>query len=86
MTSFPFPGEAFERSPLRRAFKSKVLVRYPENADRSPFNKDAVNMVRAGLKSTSVPFVPHNSADDQGAQEGPLFSGAFLQSEVFSRF
>eukprot|EP00066_Takifugu_rubripes_P016214 XP_011605480.1 PREDICTED: DENN domain-containing protein 5B-like isoform X1 [Takifugu rubripes] len=38
-------GEAFEQSPLRRSFKSKVLVHYPENTDRSPFNKDAVNML-----------------------------------------
>lgn len=40
-------GESFEQSPLRRSFKSKVLVHYPENTDRNPFNKDAVNMVRA---------------------------------------
>ena len=45
--SFPFSGEAFEQSPLRRSFKSKVLVHYPESTDRNPFNKDAVNMVRA---------------------------------------
>lgn len=39
-------GEAFEQSPIRRSFKSKVLVHYPESTDRNPFNKDAVNMVR----------------------------------------
>uniref|UniRef100_A0A7N8WLC6 DENN domain-containing protein 5B-like n=1 Tax=Mastacembelus armatus TaxID=205130 RepID=A0A7N8WLC6_9TELE len=38
-------GESFEQSPIRRSFKSKVLVHYPENTDRSPFNKDAVNML-----------------------------------------
>uniref|UniRef100_A0A4W6E423 DENN/MADD domain containing 5B n=1 Tax=Lates calcarifer TaxID=8187 RepID=A0A4W6E423_LATCA len=38
-------GENFEQSPIRRSFKSKVLVRYPENTDRNPFNKDAVNML-----------------------------------------
>ncbi|KAG7522364.1 DENN domain-containing protein 5B-like [Solea senegalensis] len=38
-------GDSFEQSPIRRSFKSKVLVRYPENTDRSPFNKDAVNML-----------------------------------------
>ncbi|XP_029953015.1 DENN domain-containing protein 5B-like [Salarias fasciatus] len=38
-------GESFEQSPLRRSFKSKVLVHYPENTDRNPFNKDAVNML-----------------------------------------
>uniref|UniRef100_A0A672JKR4 DENN/MADD domain containing 5B n=1 Tax=Salarias fasciatus TaxID=181472 RepID=A0A672JKR4_SALFA len=37
--------ESFEQSPLRRSFKSKVLVHYPENTDRNPFNKDAVNML-----------------------------------------
>uniref|UniRef100_A0A4W6E2V6 DENN/MADD domain containing 5B n=1 Tax=Lates calcarifer TaxID=8187 RepID=A0A4W6E2V6_LATCA len=37
--------ENFEQSPIRRSFKSKVLVRYPENTDRNPFNKDAVNML-----------------------------------------
>lgn len=47
VTTCSFSGEAFEQSPLRRSFKSKVLVHYPENTDRSPFNKDAVNMVRA---------------------------------------
>uniref|UniRef100_A0A672JHT9 DENN/MADD domain containing 5B n=1 Tax=Salarias fasciatus TaxID=181472 RepID=A0A672JHT9_SALFA len=36
---------SFEQSPLRRSFKSKVLVHYPENTDRNPFNKDAVNML-----------------------------------------
>ncbi|KAM9377395.1 DENN domain-containing protein 5B-like isoform 2-T2 [Pholidichthys leucotaenia] len=39
------PGEGFEQSPIRRSFKSKVLVHYPENTDRNPFNKDAVNML-----------------------------------------
>ncbi|XP_017278548.1 DENN domain-containing protein 5B [Kryptolebias marmoratus] len=38
-------GESFEQSPIRRSFKSKVLVRYPENTDKNPFNKDAVNML-----------------------------------------
>uniref|UniRef100_A0A3B5N1B2 Uncharacterized protein n=1 Tax=Xiphophorus couchianus TaxID=32473 RepID=A0A3B5N1B2_9TELE len=38
-------GESFEQSPIRRSFKSKVLVHYPENMDRNPFNKDAVNML-----------------------------------------
>uniref|UniRef100_A0A4W5L353 DENN/MADD domain containing 5B n=1 Tax=Hucho hucho TaxID=62062 RepID=A0A4W5L353_9TELE len=38
-------GESFEQSPLRRSFKSKVLARYPESTDRSPFNRDAVNML-----------------------------------------
>uniref|UniRef100_A0A7N9AXY2 DENN domain-containing protein 5B-like n=1 Tax=Mastacembelus armatus TaxID=205130 RepID=A0A7N9AXY2_9TELE len=38
-------SESFEQSPIRRSFKSKVLVHYPENTDRSPFNKDAVNML-----------------------------------------
>ncbi|KAM9753576.1 DENN domain-containing protein 5B-like [Menidia menidia] len=38
-------GESFEQSPIRRSFKSKVLVHYPENTDRNPFNKDAVNML-----------------------------------------
>uniref|UniRef100_A0AAQ5XZT8 DENN domain containing 5B n=1 Tax=Amphiprion ocellaris TaxID=80972 RepID=A0AAQ5XZT8_AMPOC len=38
-------GEGFEQSPIRRSFKSKVLVHYPENTDRNPFNKDAVNML-----------------------------------------
>uniref|UniRef100_H3D3K0 DENN domain containing 5B n=1 Tax=Tetraodon nigroviridis TaxID=99883 RepID=H3D3K0_TETNG len=38
-------SEAFEQSPLRRSFRSKVLVHYPENTHRSPFNRDAVNML-----------------------------------------
>ncbi|XP_041705887.1 DENN domain-containing protein 5B [Coregonus clupeaformis] len=38
-------GESFEQSPLRRSFKSKVLSHYPESTDRSPFNRDAVNML-----------------------------------------
>uniref|UniRef100_A0A3Q0RBP1 DENN/MADD domain containing 5B n=1 Tax=Amphilophus citrinellus TaxID=61819 RepID=A0A3Q0RBP1_AMPCI len=38
-------GEGFEHSPIRRSFKSKVLAHYPENTDRNPFNKDAVNML-----------------------------------------
>uniref|UniRef100_A0A669DNL7 DENN domain containing 5B n=1 Tax=Oreochromis niloticus TaxID=8128 RepID=A0A669DNL7_ORENI len=38
-------GEGFEHSPVRRSFKSKVLAHYPENTDRNPFNKDAVNML-----------------------------------------
>ncbi|KAF3688946.1 DENN domain-containing protein 5B Rab6IP1-like protein [Channa argus] len=38
-------GESFEQSPIRRSFKSKVLVHYPENTDRNPFNEDAVNML-----------------------------------------
>ncbi|KAF0041246.1 hypothetical protein F2P81_007144 [Scophthalmus maximus] len=38
-------GETFEQSPIRRSFKSKVLVHYPENTDRNPFNKDAMNML-----------------------------------------
>uniref|UniRef100_A0A671Y5C8 DENN/MADD domain containing 5B n=1 Tax=Sparus aurata TaxID=8175 RepID=A0A671Y5C8_SPAAU len=37
--------EAFEQSPIRRSFKSKVLVHYPESTDRMPLNKDAVNML-----------------------------------------
>uniref|UniRef100_A0A4W5KNT8 DENN/MADD domain containing 5B n=1 Tax=Hucho hucho TaxID=62062 RepID=A0A4W5KNT8_9TELE len=40
-----FQCESFEQSPLRRSFKSKVLARYPESTDRSPFNRDAVNML-----------------------------------------
>uniref|UniRef100_A0A673XNG9 DENN/MADD domain containing 5B n=1 Tax=Salmo trutta TaxID=8032 RepID=A0A673XNG9_SALTR len=38
-------GESFEQSPIRRSFKSKVLSHYPESTDRSPFNRDAVNML-----------------------------------------
>ncbi|XP_034032616.1 DENN domain-containing protein 5B-like [Thalassophryne amazonica] len=38
-------GESFEQSPIRRSFKSKVLVHYPESTERNPFNKDAVNML-----------------------------------------
>ncbi|XP_026222005.1 DENN domain-containing protein 5B-like [Anabas testudineus] len=38
-------GESFDQSPIRRSFKSKVLVHYPETTERSPFNKDAVNML-----------------------------------------
>uniref|UniRef100_A0A8C7JJA9 DENN domain containing 5B n=1 Tax=Oncorhynchus kisutch TaxID=8019 RepID=A0A8C7JJA9_ONCKI len=38
-------SESFEQSPLRRSFKSKVLAHYPESTDRSPFNRDAVNML-----------------------------------------
>ncbi|XP_029378317.1 DENN domain-containing protein 5B-like isoform X2 [Echeneis naucrates] len=38
-------GESFDQSPIRRSFKSKVLVHYPENTDRNPFRKDAVNML-----------------------------------------
>ncbi|XP_060932866.1 DENN domain-containing protein 5B-like isoform X2 [Limanda limanda] len=38
-------GESFEQSPIRRSFKSKLLVHYPENTDRNPFSKDAVNML-----------------------------------------
>uniref|UniRef100_A0A3B3UGZ1 DENN/MADD domain containing 5B n=1 Tax=Poecilia latipinna TaxID=48699 RepID=A0A3B3UGZ1_9TELE len=38
-------NKIFEQSPIRRSFKSKVLVHYPENMDRNPFNKDAVNML-----------------------------------------
>uniref|UniRef100_A0A671Y488 DENN/MADD domain containing 5B n=1 Tax=Sparus aurata TaxID=8175 RepID=A0A671Y488_SPAAU len=37
--------QAFEQSPIRRSFKSKVLVHYPESTDRMPLNKDAVNML-----------------------------------------
>uniref|UniRef100_A0A672ZF02 DENN domain-containing protein 5B-like n=1 Tax=Sphaeramia orbicularis TaxID=375764 RepID=A0A672ZF02_9TELE len=33
------------QSPIRRSFKSKVLVHYPESTDRNPFNKDAINML-----------------------------------------
>uniref|UniRef100_A0A4W5KY87 Uncharacterized protein n=1 Tax=Hucho hucho TaxID=62062 RepID=A0A4W5KY87_9TELE len=39
-------GENFEQSPLRRTFKSKVLAHYPENVEWSPFDQDAVGMVR----------------------------------------
>ncbi|KAL0967981.1 hypothetical protein UPYG_G00260610 [Umbra pygmaea] len=35
----------FEQSPIQRSFKSKVLAHYPEGTDRSPFNRDAVNML-----------------------------------------
>uniref|UniRef100_A0A3P9JBX0 DENN domain-containing protein 5B-like n=1 Tax=Oryzias latipes TaxID=8090 RepID=A0A3P9JBX0_ORYLA len=35
----------FEQSPIRRSFKSKVLVHHPESTDRHPFNKDAINML-----------------------------------------
>uniref|UniRef100_A0A8C5DU95 DENN domain-containing protein 5B-like n=1 Tax=Gouania willdenowi TaxID=441366 RepID=A0A8C5DU95_GOUWI len=38
-------GAGFEQSPVRRSFKSKVLVHYPENTGKNPFNKDAVNML-----------------------------------------
>ncbi|KAM3870300.1 DENN domain-containing protein 5B-like [Diretmus argenteus] len=38
-------AECFEQSPIRRSFKSKILVRYPESTERNPFNKDAVNML-----------------------------------------
>uniref|UniRef100_A0A3P9PRA8 DENN/MADD domain containing 5B n=1 Tax=Poecilia reticulata TaxID=8081 RepID=A0A3P9PRA8_POERE len=38
-------GGMTSQSPIRRSFKSKVLVHYPENTDRNPFNKDAVNML-----------------------------------------
>lgn len=38
-------GEGFEQSPLRRSFKSKVLVHYPESTDKTPLNKNAVNML-----------------------------------------
>nr|XP_040019923.1 DENN domain-containing protein 5B-like [Gasterosteus aculeatus aculeatus] len=38
-------GEGFQQSPIGRSFKSKVLVHYPESADRNPFNRDAVNML-----------------------------------------
>uniref|UniRef100_A0A8C7FD41 DENN domain containing 5B n=1 Tax=Oncorhynchus kisutch TaxID=8019 RepID=A0A8C7FD41_ONCKI len=38
-------GAAFEQSPIRRSFRSKVLAHYPESTDRSPFNRDAVNML-----------------------------------------
>ncbi|XP_024137853.1 DENN domain-containing protein 5B [Oryzias melastigma] len=38
-------GESFEQSPIRRSFKSKVLVHHPENTDRHPFNRDAINML-----------------------------------------
>uniref|UniRef100_A0A8C7FCN8 DENN domain containing 5B n=1 Tax=Oncorhynchus kisutch TaxID=8019 RepID=A0A8C7FCN8_ONCKI len=38
-------GESFEQSPIRRSFRSKVLAHYPESTDRSPFNRDAVNML-----------------------------------------
>ncbi|KAM8861864.1 DENN domain-containing protein 5B-like [Synchiropus picturatus] len=41
----PGAGEGFEQSPIRRSFKSSVLVHYPENTERNPFNKDAVNML-----------------------------------------
>uniref|UniRef100_A0A671YAN4 DENN/MADD domain containing 5B n=1 Tax=Sparus aurata TaxID=8175 RepID=A0A671YAN4_SPAAU len=41
----PLVCEAFEQSPIRRSFKSKVLVHYPESTDRMPLNKDAVNML-----------------------------------------
>lgn len=46
LTRLSFSGESFEQSPIRRSFKSRVLVHYPENTERNPFNKDAVNMVR----------------------------------------
>ncbi|XP_033823359.1 DENN domain-containing protein 5B-like isoform X2 [Periophthalmus magnuspinnatus] len=38
-------GESLEQSPLRRSFKSKVLVHYPESTEKNPFNKNAVNML-----------------------------------------
>ncbi|KAK7896197.1 hypothetical protein WMY93_021522 [Mugilogobius chulae] len=38
-------GESLEQSPLRRSFKSKVLVHYPECTEKNPFNKNAVNML-----------------------------------------
>lgn len=60
-------GETFEQSPIRRSFKSKVLVHYPENTDRNPFNKDAMNMVRfyiAHSLSSSVSVVfSHNNVN-----------------------
>uniref|UniRef100_A0A3Q1JN43 DENN domain containing 5B n=1 Tax=Anabas testudineus TaxID=64144 RepID=A0A3Q1JN43_ANATE len=40
-----FEATAEVNSPIRRSFKSKVLVHYPETTERSPFNKDAVNML-----------------------------------------
>ncbi|XP_034019109.1 DENN domain-containing protein 5B [Thalassophryne amazonica] len=41
----PTAGENFERSPLKRAFRSKVLAHYPENVEWNPFDQDAVNML-----------------------------------------
>ncbi|KAM6306900.1 LOW QUALITY PROTEIN: DENN domain-containing protein 5B-like [Podargus strigoides] len=38
-------GENFDRSPLRRTFKSKVLAHYPQNIGWNPFDQDAVNML-----------------------------------------
>lgn len=38
-------GDSLEQSPLRRSFKSRVLVHYPENTEKNPFNKNAVNML-----------------------------------------
>lgn len=38
-------GESLEQSPLRRSFKSNILVHYPESTERNPFNKNAVNML-----------------------------------------
>lgn len=38
-------GESLEQSPLRRSFKSNILVHYPESTERNPFNTNAVNML-----------------------------------------
>uniref|UniRef100_A0A8C5DY59 DENN domain-containing protein 5B-like n=1 Tax=Gouania willdenowi TaxID=441366 RepID=A0A8C5DY59_GOUWI len=40
-----FFSDHFWPLPVRRSFKSKVLVHYPENTGKNPFNKDAVNML-----------------------------------------
>lgn len=61
-------GEAFEQSPIRRSFKSKVLVHYPESTDRNPFKKDAVNMVRRSCST-------HHSANDKEELDVPLAQG-----------
>ncbi|XP_062277004.1 DENN domain-containing protein 5B-like isoform X2 [Scomber scombrus] len=47
-------GESFEQSPIRRSFKSRVLVHYPENTEKNPFNKDAVNMVTSAQIITAM--------------------------------
>lgn len=86
ITSCSFSGEAFEQSPLRRSFKSKVLVHYPENTDRSPFNKDAVNMVRAWTEESQPSFLPHNGGIMGTDKRGRVFRTNAGGCDIFCHF
>ena len=37
-------GDNFDRSPMERSFKSRVLAHYPDSVPWNPFDRDAISM------------------------------------------